>query len=654
MMADTDAMLEVAREAAERYAWSDAFEKFGEADAVTPLGPDDLATMAECAWWIGKMRHCIALRERAHAAYLQADNPQRAARIATELADSHTDLLEPSVASAWIQRASRLLENVPEGAEHAWLKLAYALAARQVEGDLKKSNAYAAEAGELAARYEDKDLFALTLAMQGTGMIFLEEDIDRGMSMIEEATVGAVSGELGPYATGWIYCMMITVSAHLADWQRAGHWTEAAKRWCDRQAINGFPGVCRVHRAEIMRLRGSLSEAEEEAKTATVELGSFNLFFTALAFRELGDIRLRMGDIDAAEDAFRQANEMGVTPQPGLATAQLLRGKVQAAASSLKRALDEGMPPLERAKLLPTQLEAALELGDIETGRAAASELASIAASHRSPALHATAEASAAAIGLVDGDLGFAEQAAKRACRLYKETDLPYEAARVSLLLGQIYQAEGDIEAAQFEISSALSAFERMGALPDAERARTLLGSMTQPSDAHGQRVAKTFLFSDIVKSTNLVDAIGDDAWSDLLKWHDDTLRKLFAEHSGEEVVHTGDGFFIAFEGADEAVACAIAIQRSLAEHRRAHGFAPPVRIGLHATEAAEVKGNYHGKGVHEAARIGALAEGAEIVVSASTLECLSSSLARTNERTVELKGVAEPVRIVSLEWRTG
>ena len=101
--------------------------------------------------------------------------------------------------------------------------------------------------------------------------------------------------------------MMIAVNAQVADWQRAGQWTEAATRWCDRQAINGFPGVCRVHRAEIMRLRGALSEAEEEARTATVELGSFNLMFAALAFRELGEVRLKMGDIDAAEEAFRQA-----------------------------------------------------------------------------------------------------------------------------------------------------------------------------------------------------------------------------------------------------------------------------------------------------------------------------------------------------------
>jgi class 3 adenylate cyclase len=402
-----------------------------------------------------------------------------------------------------------------------------------------------------------------------------------------------------------------------------------------------------------MRLRGSLSEAEEEAQKATVELGSFNLYFTALAFRELGDVRLRMGEIDAAEEAFRQANEMGVTPQPGLAQAQILRGKPEAAASSLKRALaDEHMGPLDRAKLRPTQLDVAISLGDIETARTAASDLADIAASYTSPVLQATAEASAAAVGLADGELGPAEQAAKRACRLFKETDFTYEAARVSLVLGRIYQAQGDADAAQFEMSSALSIFERIGAIPDADRARELLASAALPAVAHEQRVAKTFLFSDIVRSTNLLDAIGDDAWGDLLKWHDDTLRKLFAEHGGEEVAHTGDGFFVAFEGADEAVACAIAIQRSLADHRRAHGFSPQVRVGLHATEAAEVQGNYHGKGVHEAARIGALAEGGEILASVSSLECVSSAPATSNDRMVTLKGVAEPVQVVSLLWR--
>ncbi len=98
------------------------------------------------------------------------------------------------------------------------------------------------------------------------------------------------------------------------------------------------------------------------------------------------------------------------------------------------------------------------------------------------------------------------------------------------------------------------------------------------------RRVEKTFMFTDIGGSTNLVEALGDEAWQRLLQWHDETLTALFAAHRGEEVVTTGDGFFVGFDSPDDAIACAIAIQRTLAEHRRAHGFAPQVRIGVHAS----------------------------------------------------------------------
>jgi len=468
--------LEDARGAASRYAWGEAFDDFAAADAAEPLGPQDLELMADCAWWIGKMRHCIALRERAYAEYLKAGEGRRAARVATELCEHHADMLELAAASAWIQKASRLLEDEPEGAEHGWLQLTYALMARG-EGDLEGMGAYAAQAAPIAARHGDKDLFALALACEGVGRAYLG-DPESGLQMVEEATVGAVSGELGPRATGWIYCMMITVSAHLTDWQRAGHWTEAAVNWCNRQAINGFPGVCRVHRAEILRLRGAFSDAEEEARTATTELGSFNLMFAAEAFKELGEVRLKLGDIDAAEDAFRQAMEMGVTPQPGLAQALIQRGKTQAAATSVRRALaDTSLGPLDRAKLLPTKVQAALLLGDVESARSAAAELEGIAERHSSPALRATAAAAAAAVELADGNFGPAASDAEEARRLYDEVDLSYEAARVSLLLGQIRQAQGQSEAAHAEVSSALSTFESFGAAPDAALARELLAA---------------------------------------------------------------------------------------------------------------------------------------------------------------------------------
>jgi class 3 adenylate cyclase len=183
------------------------------------------------------------------------------------------------------------------------------------------------------------------------------------------------------------------------------------------------------------------------------------------------------------------------------------------------------------------------------------------------------------------------------------------------------------------------------------EEVEELLPWQLRGRAGRARRVMKTFMFTDIVRSTALAEALGDDAWTDLVRWHDETLRALFAAHQGEEVVATGDGFFVGFDSPEAALGCAVAIQRRLAEHRRQHGFAPQVRVGVHASEAAQVGRNFRGKGVHEAARIAALAEGGEIVASAATVGT-ASPYAVSEPRPVTLKGISEPIEIVSVEWR--
>jgi class 3 adenylate cyclase len=157
-------------------------------------------------------------------------------------------------------------------------------------------------------------------------------------------------------------------------------------------------------------------------------------------------------------------------------------------------------------------------------------------------------------------------------------------------------------------------------------------------------------MFTDIVGSTALVEAIGDEAWGDLLRWHDETLRACFELRAGEEVHRTGDGFFVAFADANAALACAAEIQRSLADHRRDHGFAPGVRIGLHAAEATRTRGDYEGAGVHAAARIAALANGGEVLASQETVDGIEGVVAE-EPREVTLKGLAEPVRVAAIDW---
>ncbi len=164
------------------------------------------------------------------------------------------------------------------------------------------------------------------------------------------------------------------------------------------------------------------------------------------------------------------------------------------------------------------------------------------------------------------------------------------------------------------------------------------------------RRVVKTFMFTDIVSSTGLAELLGDEAWSTLMRVHDEMLRTLFATHRGQEVVATGDGFFVGFDSPDDALACSIAIQRTLQAHRRDHGFAPQVRIGIHLADATQVGQNYQGKGVNQAARIASIAGGSEIVASSETV---AGAKYRTSEaRSVELKGISQPVDVVTVEWQ--
>jgi len=163
------------------------------------------------------------------------------------------------------------------------------------------------------------------------------------------------------------------------------------------------------------------------------------------------------------------------------------------------------------------------------------------------------------------------------------------------------------------------------------------------------RRVMKTFMFTDIVGSTQLVEALGDEAWEVLLRWHDDTLRAVVAANQGEEVVATGDGFFVGFDSPEAAVACAIAIQRRFADHRRQAGFAPAVRIGIHASGATQVGRNFTGKGVHEAARIAALADGGQILASLETVS--GTRFTYKDQHEVTLRGTTDAIEIATVDW---
>jgi len=647
---DVSPALHAARDALDAHRWKEAFDLLVRADGESPLEPEDLEALAEAAWFTARGDLAIEAKERAFKAYLDRGSRPQAAALAFDIGREHVMKRKFSIASAWARRGERILQDEPEGFAHGYQALSQSSSA-EAAGDVDRSTALAAMAVELGARFGDPDLQAWGLLQQGALLIRVGRT-EEGFPLMEEATIAAVNGELSPMATGVAYCAMIAACRDTTDYQRATEWTEAAHRWCERQAINGFPGVCRVHRAEIVALQGALESAEQELRQATEELAGYNATPPlADGFYALGEIRFRLGDLEGAEDALRQAHALGRSPQPALALIRLAEGKVRAAAGAITSALAEGAwNRWARARMLPAQVEIAVAAGDPATARAAAEELSGIADTYGSPALHAAKHDAWGRVLLAEGTAGEATPELRTAIRHWQQVGAPFEVARDRVVLASALRQLDQDDEADLELEAARGEFERLGAIREEAAAADAIRAVAERG-ATPVTTRKTFLFTDIVGSTSLAEAMGDQAWEHLLRWHDDALRSLFARYGGEVVNSTGDGFFVAFDQAGRAIECAVAVQRELSAHRLTHGFAPGVRIGVHTAEANRRAGDYSGKGVHVAARIAALAEGGQVLASAATAAEAAAQYPTSEPRRVALKGVSAEVDVVSIAW---
>ena len=399
-------------------------------------------------------------------------------------------------------------------------------------------------------------------------------EIEKGLALLDEATASAMCGDLRAHSAGLVYCMTISSCRDLGDYRRAAEWTEAANKWCDRLDVTGFPGACRIHRAEVMRLRGDWPAAEAQAVAACEELYDFDRNITASGYYEIGEIRRQRGDFEGAEEAYRTSDGLGRDPQPGLALLRLAEGKIEAAVAGITRTLAEVEDPLVRLRRLPAQVEIAIAAGDLKTARTAADELERVVDSYKigigAPRRSTRRFTTRRARSSSPRRTGTVRLRVSSGARRVEGRRRAAETARARMLLGIAYRRLGDEHGGTSELEGALAAFERLGARPDAERAKELLGR----SEAR-----RTFLFTDIVDSTRLLETLGDDKWRRLLARHDELVRERILEAGGEVVKKTGDGFFASFESPRAAIEAAIAIQRALA----AEIVAPDVRIGAHA-----------------------------------------------------------------------
>ena len=405
-----------AREAFARHDWKGAYAALSVADETQArIGVEDLERLAVSAYMLGKDEASADLWARAHSEWLRRHDVRRAARCIFWLV---LDLLtrgEAARAGGWLARAQRLLDGQPEGCAEQGLLLALTARTHIRQGDVDSAHQVASQAVELARRFDDVELqvfsrLSLAQVMARRG--------DRGAAapLFDEIMVAVTVGDVSPISVGVAYCAVIDGCFSLLDLGRAREWTEALSGWCAAQPdLVAFRGKCLVHRAELLRLNGAWSQAMAEAERACewlteaigqpqhTQVSAFK-YPVGAAFYQLGEIHRLHGAFERADAAYHRASEHGHTPEPGLPLLRLAQGQRAAAQAAIRRVLGEPHAPPKRAAGFAACVEIMIDVSALDVARAAADELAVVAARYDARYLSALAAHAGGSVLLAEGD----------------------------------------------------------------------------------------------------------------------------------------------------------------------------------------------------------------------------------------------------------
>ena len=477
--------LERGDRALREWSWQEARAAFEEAllDNETPEALEGLGTAAS---WLDDADTAITARERAYRLYRGRDDAEAAARVAVSLAD---DLMtfrgEHAVASGWLQRARRRLEDRPDSPVLVWADAVEASVAMMYERDLPRALALAERGVANGRRIGDVDAEMIALSLLGLVLVSSGR-LAEGLRVLDEAAAAAVSGEVrDPEVSAGVCCIFVTASARIRDFDRLAQWSRhvmhVSQAWTNRSMFT-YP---RIEHAAALVWWGHWAEAEQEFAEALTDM-SARPQLAALAMLRFADLRRRQGRYDEARSLLDELEaspygigygERGETVRAALA---LDTGDLVTAAEAAERDL-RALPSddiVEHVDGLEVLVRARLGLGDRDEAQRAADTLRSIADATPTAPIRASASLAAGLVSAARGEHAAARGAFETAIAFYRAGGAPFETARARIELARSVSALGQPQRALEEARKAVAAFEELGARADAVAAATVVADL--------------------------------------------------------------------------------------------------------------------------------------------------------------------------------
>lgn len=465
--------LDRARALFESNDWAECFSTLAVVDERDGLTGEGLALMGETAYLIGRDDACVDYLSRAYRDFTGAGDYRLAARCAFWIGFVLENRGEVARGGGWAARAQQLVDEHDLGGAEAAMLAAREAHVMMLSGETESAMSQAEVALRLGTEAASPEARVLARSTIVAGFLSLGR-ASEAVATCDEMMVAVSAGEVEPAVAGLAYCMTIGTCLTLRDLHRAGEWTDALSQWCsDRPDLVPYRGQCVVHRSQLMALRGQWLEAAGEATRALERLPGP---LRGEAAYQLGELHRLAGRFTEAEDDYRRANALGRQPEPGLVRLRLAQGRLDTAATTIRRLCAEPHRPADRADLLAACCDVLLRQGDMAGAGAAAEELSAIAAELDAPLLSGLAAQASGSVALAAGRPEEALAVLRKAWRTWQELGLPHHAATVRVLIGQVYEALGDRDAAEMEWESAAIVFEQLGAVPDLTALRDLAG----------------------------------------------------------------------------------------------------------------------------------------------------------------------------------